>query len=149
MAKFLILIILVVLLSLLQSTGFSIFGVKPNLAMAAIIISAFFIYEIWEGVLLVALAAFIIKFSPGFTPEMIMFLLIGISAVFAAKYLPWHSVFSSLFLIIVGTLIFYLSFAIKLIPSAVFAEELVLNLFFGGLIFALLSVMWQHKMSHR
>jgi len=149
MGKIITLILLVGILSFAQAFGFSIFGIKPNLALVSVITASFFIvngrWSILKGFLLVALAALILKFSPGFKSEILIFSLIGGSAMFVKKYLPWHHFFSNLILIIFGTFIFYLFLAINLIPTTIFLKELILNLIAGSLLFAILNFLWQNK----
>lgn len=143
--RLLSLILLICLLSFIQSLGFSISGVKPDLALVGVIAVSFFVSNLWEGFLLVALAALILKFSPGFESEILTLSLIGAGALMIKKYLPWHYFFSNLILITVGTFIFYLFLAANLIPTIIFFKELILNLIAGTLIFALLSFLWQNK----
>lgn len=139
------LILLVGLLTFFQVLGFSVFGVKPNLALAVVIASSFFIASFWEGFLLVALAVLILKFSPGFTPEILVFALIGVGALIFKNYLPWRNFLNNLFLVIAGTFVFYLILSPNLILSAIFAKELFLNLIAGISIFAFLSLVRQNK----
>ena len=143
--KFFTLILLVGLLTFFQVLGFSVFGVKPNLALAVVIAASFFIASFWEGFLLVALAALILKFSPGFTAEILVFALIGVGALIVKNYFPWRNFLNNLFLVVAGTFIFYLILSPDLILSAIFAKELFLNLVAGISIFALLSIMRQNK----
>ncbi len=145
--RLLSLVLLICLLSFIQSLGFSIFGVKLNLALAAVIAASFFVANLWEGLLLVVLAALILKFAPGFESEILIFSLIGAGAILIKKYLPWHYFFSNLILIILGTFIFYLFLAANLILTTIFLKELVLNLIAGTLIFALLNFLWQNKIA--
>ncbi len=137
--KLFTLVLLVGLLTFFQVLGFSVFGVKPNLALAVVIAASFFIASFWEGFLLVALAALILKFSPGFTPEILVFVLIGVSALIVKNYLPWRNFLNNLFLVVAGTFIFYLILSPNLILSAIFAKELFLNLIAGISIFAFLK----------
>ena len=147
--KFFTLILLVGLLIFFQVLGFSVFGVKPNLALATIIAISFFVANIWEGFLLVTLVALILKFTPGFAKEILVFTLLGIGAIFIKNYLPWQNFLSNLFLIAVATFIFYLSLTPKFILSAIFAKELFLNIIAGILVFALLSFLRQNIQSVR
>lgn len=139
------LILLVGLLTFFQVFGFSVFGIKPNLALAVAIASSFFIASFWDGFLLIALAALILKFSPGFAPEIFVFVFIGAGALIVKNYLPWRNFLNNVFLVVVGTFIFYLILSPGLILSAIFAKELFLNLVAGISIFALLSFSWQNK----
>jgi len=149
MLKLFLTVLLVGLLSFLQAFGFSIFGVKPNLALVSVITALFFIvnsqWSIVNGFLLAALAALILKFGPGFEIEILVFSLICLAAIFIKKYLPWHYFISNLILIIFGTFIFYFFLAAKLIPTFIFLEELILNLIIGILLFTILNFLWQNK----
>ncbi|MEE8131541.1 MAG: hypothetical protein V3T98_00620 [Candidatus Paceibacterota bacterium] len=139
MIRLFIFILLVSLLVFLQVLDFSIFGVKPNLAMVAIIVAAFFVADIWEGFLLVAIAALILKFSPGFSGEILIFSLITAVAIIVKKYLPWRSIINILFLIITATLLFYVFSAPGLIVSTIFLKEIIYNIIVGFFIFAALN----------
>lgn len=145
MLKLFILALLIILLTGLQSFGFFVFSIKPNLALVSVIAASFFVANLWEGFLLVVLAALILKFAPGFEREILIFSLIGAGAILVKKYLPWHYFFSNLILIILGTFIFYLFLAANLILTTIFLKELVLNLIAGTLIFALLNFLWQNR----
>ncbi|MBN2197974.1 hypothetical protein JW698_02180 [Candidatus Wolfebacteria bacterium] len=143
--KFFSLIFLVGVLSVIQAFGFSVFGVQPNLALVAVISSCFFISFFWQGVLLTFLAGLILKFSPGFEIEILIFSLICIIAILVKKYLPWRFFFNNLILIVLGTLVFYFLLGISLIPTFIFLKELILNVISGFLIFAILNWIWQNK----
>ncbi|MEK7555283.1 MAG: hypothetical protein AAB516_00450 [Patescibacteria group bacterium] len=137
--KKLILFFIIICFSFLQTVDFSIFGVKPNLALVAVIAAAFFISDIWEGVLLAVIAALILKFSPGFSKEILIFFLIVAAAIIAKKYLPWRSMINLIFLIISATLLFYVfSFPTSII-SGIFIQELIYNILIGIFIFIVFS----------
>jgi len=145
MLKVLFLILIVGLLTFWQTSGFSILDIKPNLALVAIIAASFFIDNLWQGIFLVVFSALILKFVPGFEKEILIFSLIGVGAVLIKNRLPWRQFLANIFLVSLGTLIFYLFLAPRLIISVIFWEELVLNLIFGALIFALMSFLWHTK----
>ncbi len=145
MLKLFFLILIVGLLTFWQAFGFSILAIKPNLALVAIIAALFFVDNLWQGIFLVALSALILKFVPSFEKEILIFSLIGVGTVAIKNRLPWHQFLSNIFLVVLGTLIFYLFIAPYLITSVIFLEELVLNLIFGSLIFALMSFLWHTK----
>jgi len=145
MRKLLVLFSIVGLLSFLQAFSFSIFDIKPNLALTAVITASFFVANFWQGFLLIALAALILKFTPGFEKETLIFSLIGAGAVIVKNRLPWHYFLDNLILIALGTLVFYVILAPGLIFTIIFLKELILNLMAGGLIFALISYLWQNK----
>lgn len=144
MLKLSVFIFLIGLLSFLQAFGFSIFDIKPNLALVGIIAASFFIANIYEGLLLTALAALILKFAPGFEKEILLFFLIGIGIIIIRNYLPWHNFLNVFILIISSTIIFYL-IAPNLIFTMIFLKELIMNLFFGFLIFAFLNYLCQNR----
>jgi len=145
MLKLFFLILAVGSLTFCQALGFSILSIKPNIALVAIITVSFFATNLWHRIFLVLLSAMILKFAPGFEKEILIFSLIGAAMVISRDYLPWHHFLNNLFLVAVGTLVFYLLLAPNLILSAVFLAELFLNLVFGVLIFALLKYLWQNK----
>ena len=145
MTRLITLVLILISLTILQSWGFSILGVKPNMALAALIASAFFIFNIWEGFFLIALAAFILKFSPAVDTSIVIFSLIAAVLISAAKYLPWQSFFSNIILIALGTSIFYGLLARDLLMSLIFLKEFGLNILIGALIFALMSNLWDNK----
>jgi len=143
--KLIFLVLIVILLTFLQSFGFSILGVKPNLALVAIISASFFVKNIWQGFLLVVLASFILKFSPGFESEILFLSLIGIGANITKKYHPWHYFFGNLISVTLGTFIFYIFLGTNLITSFIFLKELALNLASGMIIFAFFRLLWNNK----
>lgn len=145
MLKLFFLILIVGLLAFWQAFGFSILDIKPNLALVAVIVASFFVDNLWQGFFLVVLSALILKFVPGFEKEILIFSLIGAGTVAIKNRLPWHQFLANIFLVVLGTLIFYLFLAPHLIISVIFWEELVLNLIFGALIFALMSFLWHTK----
>lgn len=145
--KLFIFICLTGLLSFAQAFGFSVFGVKPNLALSALIAISFFVENIWQGFLLAALAGLILKFSPGFDSGILILFLIGAAAMFVRKYHPWHYFFGNLISIALATFVFYVILAENLIGSVVFLKELAFNLIAGMVIFAFLSILWQNKIT--
>lgn len=138
MPRLISLILLVAVLTLIQSFGFSVFGVKPNLSLVAVIVVSFFIADAWEGFLSAAIAAFLLKFSPAITRELIVFIAIAVVAILVKNYLPWRRFLNSLILISLATLVFYAFTASQFLYSAMFWKELLFNLLFGSLIFAFL-----------
>lgn len=145
MLKTVFLALFIALLTFSQAFGFSVFGIKPNLALIAVIAASFFLSNIWEGFLLVALAALILKFAPGFQTEIFIFSLIGAVIIIAKNYLPWHHFLAGIILIIFGTIAFYCLLAPHLILSFVFIKELIINLVFSIPVFTFFSFLWQNK----
>lgn len=145
MLKFLLLIFVVVFLTYLQAWGFPVLSIKPNLALVSVVVISFFAANLTEGFLLVLVSALILKFAPGFKPEMLEFVLFGFFAVLIGKHLPWHSLLDILLLIGLGTMLSYLFFNRELLLSVVSLKELVLNLAIGIFLFALLDNLWESK----
>ena len=145
MLKSLSAILVVGLLALIQSLGFSFLGIKPNLVISAVIAGSFFVKDLFEGLLLVALSVLILKFSPDSGNEIILLSLIGAVSVLIERHLPWRHFVDNLVLIAAGTIVFYLVLAPDLILGMIFLKELILNLVFGSLIFAFFSALWQNK----
>ncbi len=145
MLKLLFTVLIAGLLASVQSMGFSLLNVKPNLALLAVIAASFFIDNLFESLLLVALSAIILKFSPVFENEIIAISLIGAFLVIIQKYLPWRHFVGNLALITLGTFLFYAILAPNLIISTIFLKEIIINLALGMLVFALFSALWQNK----
>ncbi|OGM90233.1 hypothetical protein A3J77_00220 [Candidatus Wolfebacteria bacterium RBG_13_41_7] len=143
--KFFSLVLSVGVLSFIQSCGFSVFGIVPNLALAAVVASAFFAADLFEGIFLVLLSALILKFGSGFESGILAFALIGAAAVVMAKFIPWRYFVGNLTAIIVAVLLFYAFLNPELILSLVFVKELFLDIVASSLIFAFLYFLWQDK----
>jgi len=141
MFKLFSLILIIGLLTFVQAFDFSIFNIKPNLALVAIVVASFFIADFWEGTLLVLISTFILKFSPGFNKEILIFFLLGIGFVAIAKHLPWLRWVNNILLIILGTFLFYLFLNADLILSLTFLKEMFLNLSFGALFFGIIHIL--------
>lgn len=139
MKRSLILILFISAFSFIQFLNVSFFGVKPNFAIAAVVAASFFIFDVWEGVFLIALASFILKFSPYLDNEIFIFFIIGILVILTRKYLPWHHLINNLFLTFAYTLIFYLLLFPNLIVSMVFFLEVIYNILIGFAVFLILT----------
>lgn len=139
MRRYFVSVLLIVVLSFLQAAGFSIFGVKPNLALMAVIAASFFIADIWEGFLLVLISALILKFGPAVgNKDVLIFSLLGALAVLLRNRLPWQATINFLVLIILGAFCFYLILSPSLFLSSILLKEIVYNVISGMLVFALL-----------
>jgi len=140
MARLFSLILLVAGLTLVQAFDFSVFGIIPNLALVAVVASSFFIADFWEGFLLSAIAAFLLKFSPVLTKEIIVFMVVAFLAVIGRNCFPWRRSLSNLVLVALATFAFYVFTAGNFLYSILFWEELIVNILFGALTFAFLSL---------
>ncbi len=143
--KFFSLVILVGVLSIIQAYGLSVFGVIPNLALVAVVVSAFFAVNFFEGFFLILFSVLILKFSSGFGIELLVFTLIGAVAVVVAKLIPWHYLVGSLTAVIIAVLFFYAFLNPALILSFVFVKELFLDIIVSLAVFAFLHILWQDK----
>lgn len=143
--KFFSLVLSVGILSVIQSYGFSVFGVVPNLALTAVVASSFFAADFFEGIFLVLLSALVLKFGSGFETGILTFTLIGAIVVVTAKFIPWRYFAGNLIAIVIAVLIFYAFLNPGLILSLVFAKELFLDIVASSLIFAFLYFLWQDK----
>lgn len=133
--RFPLLIFLVIIFSFVQFLDIQIFGVKPDLPLVFIAVSVFFIKNKWEGIFLTSLSAFVLKFSPHPSREILFFLILGILMSLFYKYFPWHSLINSLVLVVLTTLAFYVLLNYPAILSSLFFKELAYNLFVGALLF--------------
>lgn len=134
--RFILLLVTVFSFSIAQFFNIEIFGVKPNLALAAIIASFFFIKDWWEAIFLAGVSAFVLKFSFQPSKEIAIFFVLAIMLAFLARFLPWNSLINCFVLIIIGTAIFYLCVSgLNLIFSELFFKELVYNLIIGNGLF--------------
>ncbi len=143
--KFFSLILSVGVLSVIQSYGFSVFGVAPNLALSAVVAASFFAANFFEGIFLVLLASLILKFGSGFETGILTFALIGAVIAIAAKFIPWRYFAGNLIALVIAVLLFYAFLNPGLILSLVFAKELFLDIVASSLIFAFLYFLWQDK----
>ena len=123
-----------------QSFGFSLFGVKPNLALVGVVAASFFAGGILEIFLLSALAAFILKFAPAPGAELAIFFIVSLLAGLLGRYLPWRRSLNNLAVIFLSVFAFYALAGIKFVVSPFFWKELVLDLAFGWIIFYFLSL---------
>ncbi|MCX6702513.1 MAG: hypothetical protein NTW60_01425 [Candidatus Wolfebacteria bacterium] len=143
------LLILVGFLSVLQTTGFLIFGIKPDWALFAVIGASFFVSGVWDGLLIVAFSALCLKFGSGFEGEILLFSAIAGIAVVLKKYVPLYGILNSALFTAIGTVAFYFFTDKNLIISLTFFKELAMNIILGMAFFALLHFLWQNKGSIR
>jgi len=133
--RFLALISIVAALSFVQAHGFTLFGIKPNLALSAIVALALFMPSRTERILAASLAAFVLKGAPSdialLSSLLIVFFVVGEAAQLAR--INWYAaipVFA-----VLGSLMLYLLLAPPLVFSAVFLKEALLNTFFAAALY--------------
>lgn len=126
----------------LQGMGVSVFSVFPNLALMALVAAAFFVSRL-NGMLIIAgLSVMILKFSPGFSWELV-FIFITATLVFLIKEkLPWTGFLNALFLGVALAALFYVIFSPALIFSFTFLKELILDIVFLSLVF---WTLWENR----
>jgi len=123
----------------MQFFNLSLFGVSPNFVIIAISAVSIFMRDIWEGMFIVSLVSFILKFSPNFNSEILIFFVLGILIMMASKYLPWNYFINGIFLIAIFSLILYVFLAPAKIISVVFFQEIFYNVLIGGLVISLMK----------
>ncbi|MFA5386391.1 MAG: hypothetical protein WC297_01890 [Candidatus Paceibacterota bacterium] len=131
-------LVLTILLAIIQVTAISSFGIKPNLALIGLIISAVFINSFWLFLCLTAVIAFILKFQPGFDLQIMVFLLIALIIYLLIKYSSWQPFLSINVFVLIFTATFYLLTSSELIFSSIFLKELVYNVIIANFILMLL-----------
>ncbi len=116
--------------ALLQSFGVSLFGVIPDLALVFAIAVAFFADSFMKMVFISAITIFVLKFSPGFSFELLFVFIIPILIFSLRERMPWTPFLNALISCIVAIFVFFLIFSFRLIPSLVFLKEITLDLAF-------------------
>lgn len=115
---------ILVVASVIQFLGAS-FGVIPNFVLATIVIAALFLGDIWHELLLLAVALFLLKFSPAVDRELVAFFATGLLIIGAARRLPWHRFINGIWLTVCAITVLYALVDPTLIFSFIFAQELV------------------------
>ena len=131
-------ILIFVLAGLFQNTGFfSIFGIKPNLLLAALVALSFFVKDILVYSSFILAAVILLFFQSGIMAEQLVLALIGLAAFPVGRRLPGSPLFNNLLMVGAGTILFYLfvapSFLISAWPAVI--GELVYNLLWGFIFF--------------
>jgi|GEM_PF-2567475 len=130
---------LIIFFSLLNFSGISFLGVKPNFALAAIIAVLFFTDDIFESIFLIAVSSLILKFSPVAGKDILIYSVICFAAVFIKKYLPWRNFVGNLIIITFSTFLFYVFLFFREISSVIFIKEIVYNIMVSSLVLLILS----------
>ena len=107
--RFLADIIIVFLCALLQSSALiTIYGVKPNFLISALVVLLFSARNFWQYLILVLTAAVSLKYSALLSKEILIFAGIMILAYFLKKYLVEYEFIAIFILTAFITIIFYL-----------------------------------------
>jgi hypothetical protein len=135
-----ILAILIILLACAFQFWFASAGVFINFILATLIVFAFF-FDIWELLVFVLFAIFVVNWSPAISVDIFVFAIIPIAAYAFHKIFAWTAWVAALVAIVVGFILLYLAIA----PAAFLASwnlfliDLFGALIFGGLVFLTLD----------
>lgn len=136
--KFTLAVLIFVLAGLFQNTEFfTVFGIKPNLLLIALVAISFFIKGIQAYLNFVLASIMLSSVSGGISTEQIVLAGLALAAFPAGRYLHWQPVFNNFLIIGVATALFYLFTAPAFMLSGwqVVVGEIVYNLFVGYLLF--------------
>lgn len=139
MMRFFALASIIVALSFMQAHGFALFGIKPNLALSALIALTLFMPSRHERILAASLAVFVLKSAPSdivpLLSLLVVFFAVGEAAQFAR--MNWYAaipIFS-----VLGSLMLYLLLTPHLLFSATLLKEAILNTFFAAMLYLSLA----------
>ena len=125
--------------SILQLSNIFIFGVKPNLPLAFLLVLSLINKSWLKRIALIATSVLILNFYPDpvwlFDPRLWMFIIIMLFSVLAMDLLPWAHLINLIVIIILATFslnLYHFSF------SAVFLE-IFYNLLLGVTVFMMLK----------
>lgn len=135
-----ILAILILLLSCALQFWFASAGVFINFIMAALIVFAFF-FDIWELLVFVLFAIFVVNWQPAVSLDIIVFGLIPIAAFAFHKAFAWTLLAGIPVAIVGGFLLLYVAIApgAFLANTPFFLLDLFGGLLFGGAVFFVLD----------
>ncbi|MBI3088687.1 MAG: hypothetical protein HYY99_00260 [Candidatus Colwellbacteria bacterium] len=135
--------LLTIIVSLIQATNWLVVDsiIKPDLALAALIVLAL-INERWpERAFLILTAGLILQFSPDFAISNFIFMGIAALSIILADYLPWQQPISILLAVFIGTVLLNLA-NLDFLPLA---YEITFNLFLTFIFFILLKPIYVQK----
>jgi hypothetical protein len=115
-------------------------GVFINFILAALIAFAFF-FDIFEMVVFILFAVFVINWQPAFSIELALFVLVPLAALAFHKFFAWSAWAGIPVMIIGGFLVLYLSVAPHAIVTnfPAFIFDLIGSLLFGELVLVALK----------
>lgn len=132
-------------LVLAQSYGISVYGIIPDLALIGIVLASLVLSRIEEGILIVVLAAALLKFGPAPAGELIAFTMIGVAILFMRRTMPYHASIHVIASIVLGTTLMYALLTPHLIKEAIMVREIVVNCIIGAILFVITEYLWQNK----
>jgi hypothetical protein len=136
-------VLLVLIVSGLQHQHlFAIAGIRPNLALVALTVLAFFIEDLAVYTLLVVLACIGIRFQPGISPEIAVFALVAMLAFFIKQRAVWPGISGTAILLLLGTLTIYAFIAPSFLfgSFAIVLSEAVYNIVLGLVLFEAIAL---------
>jgi len=139
MMRFILALLFLALAFVLQF-WFASFGVFINFILAALITFAF-VFDIWDVLVFILAAIFIVNWQPAFSVEIFLVAALPLAAHLVSRYAsfePWAADSVSIFC---GLLVLYLAVAPGLFIAdwRMFLTDLVSCLIFGSIAFAALS----------
>ncbi|MEK7195862.1 MAG: hypothetical protein AAB659_01335 [Patescibacteria group bacterium] len=141
MFRFIASVFIVTVTSLFQLSNYALIGgIKPNIALALLIVLSL-IYTSWtKRALLIFVSAVILKFGSGFDLQNAVFIITSVLSMGAVNRLPFHKLTNAILALLVSTL------AINLVHFSpiVFAAEAFYNLALFLLFFAI-QRLWQER----
>ncbi len=132
----------------IQANNFSVFDITPNLVLASLLASIFFISGFFEAALLFILPVFIIKFAPGFQLETLLIYILPLFIFSIKDFLPWRQTLNFLISSIFSLFAFYLLISPRLVASVAFAKDMGLYLFFALVFYFFLDCFFSDRKSH-
>ena len=141
MFRFIASVFIVVLASLFQLSNYAFIGdIRPDIALALLIVLSL-VYTSWtERALLIFTSAVILKFGSDFDLQNAVFIISSILSMGAIDKLPFHKLTNAILVLLISTL------AINLVrfDLTVFAAEAFYNLALFLLFFAI-QRLWQER----
>lgn len=126
------------LIAFVQTTNWLLLGaiIKPNLILATLIVLALINPSWIRRAVLVAAAALILKFTPGFAIADLIFVSAALLSILLLDFLPWQGSVNLFTAVVAGTVIMNLQH-LALLPLA---YEIILNLLIAFILYTLLKL---------
>lgn len=137
-SKKIILVSLIIIFAVFQKNSFfQISGIQPNLMLALLLASAFFVKNFLFYLLLIVLEYSILKTEPYFDWPVFLFSFLLIIDFLIARHSPWQPFFTFLILLIATPLLFYtaLSFPFVIKNILLVIKEIGYNLVISVLFY--------------
>lgn len=132
-------VIVLLLAGFIQNTALlNIGALKPNVSLVVLIVTAFFITNSLNYLILVLIAGVFLRFEPGLDLANIVFTMIALASFLAIKKMPGQPFLINLFLIALSTFVFYLVLDWRFLAGEAFivGGEMVYNVILGSILFA-------------